>query len=272
MMAVRRLQGLRCVVTGASSGIGLALARQLAASGARLIVTARRHDRLQALVAEITAAGGEAFAVTGDITHELTRQQLAAESAQRWSGLDLLVNNAGSGAYGPFADSTPDRLRRMFELDFFAPVELTRACLPVLRQAASEGRRPLVVNVGSVLGHCAVPWKSEYCAAKFALRGWNDSLRAEWSRDGIDLLLASPSTTASEFFERVEVDEGQTRPIGGSRWFPPSSPERVASDILRGIRHGRSEVIPSWGGLCLVWAQRLFPAVLRWTLARQPHR
>jgi len=268
-MAGRSIQGLRCLITGASSGIGLAIARQLAAQGARLIVSARREERLRALVADIVAAGGEAFAVVGDITDEQTRRRLAAESATRWSALDLLVNNAGSGAFGPFAESSPDRLRRLFELDFFAPVELTRACLPALRAAATEHRRPLVVNVGSVLGHCAVPWKSEYCAAKFALRGWHDAVRAEWAREGIELLLASPSTTASEFFERVELGEGLARPAGGSRWFPPSSPDRVARDIVRAIRRGRREVVPSWGGRCLVWASRFFPAVIRWTLARQ---
>jgi len=269
-MAVRELQGLRCLVTGASSGIGLALARLLAASGARLIISARRHDRLETLAREINGAGGDAFVVAGDVTDEATRERLVAEVWNRWSGLDLLVNNAGGGAFGPFASSSPDRLRRLFELDFFAPVELTRACLPALRVAANDRRRPVVVNVGSVLGHCAVPWKSEYCAAKFALRGWNDSVRAEWARDGIDFLLASPSTTASEFFERVEVGEGLARPAGGSRWFPPSSSDRVARDILRAIRLGRHEVVPSWGGRLLVWANRLLPALVRWSVARQP--
>ena len=234
------------------------------------MVTARRQDRLDALVADILAAGGEACAVAGDITDAAVRQQLASLVEQRWSGLDLLINNAGGGAYGPFADSSPDRLRRLFELDFFAPVELTRACLPLLRASAAGGHRPLVVNVGSVLGHCAVPWKSEYCGAKFALRGWNDAVRAEWARDGIDFLLASPSTTASEFFERVEVGEGLARPAGGSRWFPPSSSDRVARDILRAIRLGRHEVVPSWGGRLLVWANRLLPALVRWSVARQP--
>lgn len=269
-MSVRQIQGLRCLVTGASSGIGLALARQLAAGGARLIVTARRQDRLDALVAEIVSAGGEAVAVPGDITDAAVRRQLAGLIEQRWSGLDLLINNAGGGAYGPFSESSPDRLRRLFELDFFAPVELTRACLPWLRESAAGGHRPLVVNVGSVLGHCAVPWKSEYCAAKFALRGWNDAVRAEWARDGIELLLASPSTTASEFFERVEVGAGWTPPAGGSRWFPPASPDRVAREILHAVRRGRREVVPSWGGRCLVWVHRLFPAALSWLLARQP--
>ncbi|MFM7072444.1 MAG: SDR family NAD(P)-dependent oxidoreductase, partial [Planctomycetota bacterium] len=111
-MAVRELQGLRCLVTGASSGIGLAMARQLAASGARLIVSARRHERLEKLAREVNGAGGESFVVAGDVTDEATRERLAVEVSNRWSGLDLLVNNAGGGAFGPFASSSPDRLRR----------------------------------------------------------------------------------------------------------------------------------------------------------------
>ena len=92
-----------------------------------------------------------------------------------------------------------ERLRRVMEVNFFAPVELIRSAIPLLR----EGKRPLIVNISSVFGHRAVPRKSEYCASKFALHGFSDALRAELAREGIDVLLVSPSTTQSEFFDMV---------------------------------------------------------------------
>lgn len=265
-MAARRIRGARCLVTGASSGIGRALAWQLAKQGARLLVTARRADRIERLTAELRACGHDTLQVIGDITSPEVRARIREIIASEWQALDILVNNAGSGAYGPFAASEPERLRRILEIDFFASVELTRVCLPWLRR----GDRPLVANIGSVLGHRAVPFKSEYCAAKFALRGWSDAVRAEWAREGIDVLLVSPSTTGSEFFEQVEIGAGATRPAGGSRWFPPMSPDTVARHAVRAIQRGRQEIILSWGGRLLVWANRLCPAVVNRLLQVPP--
>ena len=114
---------------------------------------------------------------------------------QETGGLDLLVNNAGVGALGEFAEADPQRLRTVMEVNFFAPAELIRAAMPLLR----AGEQPMIVNIGSVLGHRAVPLKSEYCASKFALHGFSDAVRAELADQGIDLLMVSPSTTQRSF-------------------------------------------------------------------------
>src|SRR5204862_1604528 len=103
---------------------------------------------------------------------------------------------AGIGRLGPFEAADEARLRQIMEVNFFAPVEFIREALPLL----AAGNKPIIVNVSSVLGHRAVPDKSEYCASKFALHGFSDALRAELAPQGIDVLLVSPSTTASEFF------------------------------------------------------------------------
>src|SRR5204862_1887651 len=115
---------------------------------------------------------------------------------REFGGLDALVNNAGIGALGRFDQADEARLRQVMEVNFFAPAEFVREALPHLK----AGNRPIVVNIGSVLGHRAVPEKSEYCASKFALHGFSDALRAELAPLGIDVLLVSPSTTTSEFF------------------------------------------------------------------------
>jgi len=259
-MARRSLAGARTLVTGASSGIGRAIALELARQGARLLVTARRTERLQELVDEIGALSGEATFVAGDIADPGFRAQLVDVVRERFGSLDVLVNNAGIGAFGRFDQADEARLRRLMEVNFFAPVELTRLLLPLMR----AGQRPIVVNVGSVLGHFAVPLKSEYCASKFALHGFSDALRCELVRDGIDVLLVSPSTTTSEFFDNVvDSQEKPNAPVTKAM-----SPAMVAKKTVRAIEQGRNEIILSVGGKLLVWFDRLFPTAANWVMAK----
>ena len=196
-MARRSIDGSRAIITGASSGIGRAIAAEMARRGARVVLTARRADRLEQLAGELRQQGAVAYCVAGDITEADVRQQVLAAAQEHLGGLDILVNNAGIGAIGPFAAATEQQLRRVMEVNFFAPAELMRLALPLLRLA----ERPIIVNIGSVLGHRAVPKKSEYCASKFALHGLSDSVRAELAGEAIDLLIVSRSTTRSEFFD-----------------------------------------------------------------------
>jgi short-subunit dehydrogenase len=259
-MARRTLAGSRGLITGASSGIGEELARQLSAEGVRLVLVARRADRLEQLCAELAGRGGSAHFVAGDITAPEVRQAALDAAQERLGGLDILVNNAGIGAIGPFSSADPQRLRRIMEVNFLAPAELIRAALPLL----GRGTRPLIVNVGSVLGHRAVPKKSEYCASKFALHGFSDALRAELCHEGIDVLLVSPSTTQTEFFESVIERQGELPWLkAGSAPAP-----RVARQAVRAMRRGRHEIILTPGGKLLVWLDRLMPPVINRLVAR----
>lgn len=257
-MAKRSLAGLRILLTGASSGIGRELAIQLVQQGAHVFALARRRERLEALADEINRPELFAFC-EADVTDPSQRSAALEACVARFGGLDVLINNAGSGAIGPFVASTEERLRRVMEVNFFAPVELIRLAIPRLQQ----GSRPLIVNVSSVLGHRAVPQKSEYCASKFALHGFSDALRAELAHENIDVLLVSPSTTETEFFEKVAGDSH--RPHGR---FGAMSPAQVARATIRGMRSGRHEIILSAGGRLLVWLDRLCPPLADWLVAR----
>ncbi|MFT5526575.1 MAG: short-subunit dehydrogenase [Pirellulaceae bacterium] len=251
-MATRRLQNARILVTGASAGIGREIALQLAAKKALLLLTARRADRLEELATEIESDHGVApLWIAGDITDPNHRSALLETCQSKLGGLDALINNAGIGAIGRFDKASQDRLRQVMEVNFFAPVELTRAALPLLR----EGQRPIIVNVSSVLGHRAVPKKSEYCASKFALHGFSDALRAELSETGIDVLLVSPSTTKTEFFDNVIENEDQLPwlALGGQ------NPRSVAKAAVSAMGWGRHEIILTAGGKLLVWLDRLCP-------------
>jgi short-subunit dehydrogenase len=260
MMARRKIAGSRVLITGASSGIGRQIAAQLARRGAAVVVTARRADRLDHLVDQVVQHGGTAYAVAGDLNRPEVRQQALDAAVRHLGGLDALVNNAGVGAIGPFGTADPNRLRPIMELNFFVPVELTRAALPLLQQ----GNRPIVVNIGSVLGHRAVPGKSEYCASKFALHGFSDALRAELVPRGIGVLLVCPSTTESEFFDRAHQSQG-ARTAWRGRAMPASV---VARKTVSAMRRGKHEIILSPGGKALVWLDRICPPLADWLVAR----
>ena len=250
----REISDSRVIVTGASSGIGRALVVELCRGGAKVVAVARRAERLAELAALVCQAGGVVETLAGDITDPAVRQQAIARVDERFGGLDILINNAGIGAMGLFEEATAERLRRVMEVNFFALVEMTRAALPLLKQ----GRRPMIVNVGSILGHRGVPHSSEYAASKFAVHGFSEALRTELSVHGIDVLVVAPGTTETEFFDRV------IERTSAPKWpeHKPVSPAAVAQAIVAAIRRGKAEIIPYFWGRVLVWLNRLSPRLM----------
>lgn len=256
----RELKNRRAVVTGASSGIGFETALELVRQGVSVVVVARREDRLQQLVDQITALGGKVESVVGDITDPETRRRALDAAQANFGGLDILVNNAGIGAMGLFEEADPQRVRRIMEVNFFALVEMTRLALPLLKQ----GVAPIIVNVSSILGHRGTPHNSEYSASKFAVHGFSESIRAEFTRLGIDVLVVSPGTTETEFFDRAI--EKKTEP----NWpkHKPISAAAVAKQIVRAMRAGRHEIVPYRWGRVLCWLNRLSPRLVDGIMAR----
>jgi short-subunit dehydrogenase len=253
-MARRTIAGSRVAITGASSGIGQALARELAAQRALLILNGRREEKLRQLADELGQQGAKVAVVVGDVTEPLVRQTIVDRADQQFGGLDVLVNNAGIGALGRFADAAPERLREIMEVNFFALSEMTRLALPVL----ARGRAPLIVNIGSILGHRGIPLSSEYCASKFAVRGFSESLRAELAGQGIDVLVVSPGTTETEFFANVIERRGKVA-WADRRGVPAAV---VARKTVRAMQRGAHEIIPNTQGWLLVWLNRLSPRLV----------
>jgi short-subunit dehydrogenase len=267
----------RAIVTGASSGIGRAVTLELARGGAMVLAVARREDRLKLLADEAVALPGKVITLAGDITEPQVRQRAIDVVQKEFGGLDLLVNNAGVGAMGRFEAADPQRLQRIMELNFFALVEMIRLALPLLKgqpsvlkgQPNSEGDScifasqkfgqflRMIVNVSSILGRRGVPYNSEYCASKFAVTGFSESLRTELVRHGIGVLVVDPGTTETEFFDRVI--EQTEKP----KWpeHRPVSAEVVAKAIVKGIRLGKHEIVPYRWGKVLLWLNRIMP---RW--------
>jgi len=250
-MARRDIQGSRVIVTGASSGIGRAIALELARQGGKVVCLARREDRLQSLAKEIVSLGGSIVCVAGDVTDAVARARCMEAAQSHFGGLDILVNNAGVGAIGPFETADPQRVRRIMEVNFFALVEMTRSALPLLKQ----GRRPMIVNISSILGRRGVPYNSEYAASKFAVHGFSESIRAEFVTAGIDVLVVGPGTTDTEFFDQVIESKG------GPKWpeHKATTAEAVAQATVRAIRRGSHEITPYLWGKVLVLLNRFSP-------------
>ncbi len=259
-MAKRGLSKKRVVITGASSGIGWHLALQLAEEAAEIVACARREERLAELKRQIESAGGRCLTVPGDITDSQTRAKVLETCQRELGGLDVLINNAGIGAMGRFDEADSKRMREIFEVNFFAIADMIRESLPLMKQ----GSQPIIVNISSVLGHRAAPLKSEYCASKFALHGFSDSIRAELAQNQIDILLVSPSTTDSEFFDQaIEDSTNKNWKKGGA--MPP---EVVAAKTIRAIKKGKHEIILTHGGRFIVWMDRLIPGIANRVMAR----
>ncbi|HEV2348194.1 MAG TPA: SDR family NAD(P)-dependent oxidoreductase [Actinocrinis sp.] len=219
--AARRLIGTTAVVTGASSGIGAATARTLAARGASVVAIARRADRLDQLADEITADGGAMLALPADVTDadQLREAIDAAAGAFGHGRIDILVNNAGVMLLGPAATASLDDWRRMVDLNLTALLAATHAALPHLLRAAESGPREVadLVNISSIAGRVARNGSNVYNATKFGVGAFSESLRQEFVTRHLRVSLVEPGAVDTELRDhlRPEIREAQTRRFAG---------------------------------------------------------
>jgi NADP-dependent 3-hydroxy acid dehydrogenase YdfG len=193
------LDGRVALVTGASSGIGAATARSLAAAGARVAMAARRSDRLKELVERVRHAGGEAAAVSADVAEQASAEQMVAATIDRFGRLDILVNNAGVMMLARFTDGSPEDWRRMLEVNLLGLFYATRSALPHLKRSG----RGHVVNVSSVAGRIGFPTGAVYSATKFGVVGFSETLRHELLADKIRVTVIEPGAVESELIDHV---------------------------------------------------------------------
>jgi len=262
-MPRRTLTGKRVLITGASQGIGRALAVAAARAGARVLAAARTNSLLVELANEVRAAGGVLETVAADVATPAGRDALRDAAVAAFGGLDILVNNAGIGATGHFVECDPASLRAIFEVNLFGTCELTRLCLPLLR----AGERPLIVNVSSVLGRRGYPARSFYSASKFAVQGWSDALRAELSPHGIGVLVVNPGLTRTNFSENM-LERSARLPLDHLRGM---SAEAVADATVRAIERGKAEITLTFNGKLLLLVTRFAPWVFE-VIARRKIR
>jgi short-subunit dehydrogenase len=245
------------LLTGASSGIGAALAREFARRGYHLALTARRADRLEELAGECRGLGAEVVVIPADLADTKAAGRLVEGVVAAFGGLDVLVNNAGYGLAALFADSQPADLVRQLDVNLVTPILLARLALPHLVE-----RQGTILNVGSSMSAVAVPAYGVYGTTKAALAYWNDALRREVGRLCVTVCLVEPGPVETEFFDAVA---GQRAAEPGPWDFRPPAfisarPDDVARRIARLVDRPRRRVSVLRR---VVWPLRIAGALFR---------
>jgi short-subunit dehydrogenase len=247
------------LITGASSGIGEELARQLGLQGAKLALTARRKDVLGALAQKIAAQGGaEPLVVECDVTREGDLERAVAATVQRWGKLDVVIANAGFGVTGNLSQLSLEDYRRQFETNVFGVLRTIYAAFTEIEKARGH-----IAIVGSVSGWAASPGGSPYAMSKFAVRALANSITPELQRAGVKVTLISPGFVESNI---RRVDNQGTFHSGAKDTVPAwlvMNTETAVRQMLRAIAKGKREAIITRHGKILVAVQRFMPWVLR---------
>jgi uncharacterized protein len=248
------------IVTGASSGMGRLVALELGRQGAQVVLAARSAKELDAVVAEITAAGGTALGVTTDVTRQADVDQLVERTLERFGRIDALINNAGYGVFAPLEKAEIGDIEGMMDVNYFGTIRCLRAVLPVMRR---QGRGH-IINVASVAGLVSTPNMGAYSAAKHAVVAATQALQVELHGSPIKCSMICPGPVDTPFFNRADYNQMSRF----AKIFGILKPVQVAGLIVHLIDHPRTiRVIPR-GFHILAIAYRLFPfltkRVLRW--------
>jgi short-subunit dehydrogenase len=260
-MARRQISGLRLLITGASQGIGKALTVAAARRGAKVLAVARNANLLDDLKHHLAHEGHPIETLVADVTVPQDRGRMVATAQEKFGGLDVLINNAGIGATGHFVEASPERLRRIMEVNFFGLTETTRAFLPLLR----AGRTPAIVNISSIAGLRGIPARSEYSASKFAVEGFSEALRAELAKWNIDVLVVCPGLTQTNFSANM-IERKALMQVDHMRGM---SAEAVAEATLRALELGKTRTVLTFQGKLLAFVSRFLPRLADRIAARK---
>ncbi len=245
------------LITGASSGIGAELARQLAACGAHLVLAARREERLRKLVSEIDGMGKRAIAVTCDVTRDGDCEHAVAEAIAEFGRLDVVIANAGFGVVGRVEHLSVDDYKRQYETNVFGVVRTLKAALPEVQKV--KGR---LVVMGSVAGWIALPESSAYGSSKFAVGAIAFSLRRELAYSGTSVTLISPGFVASEIsqVDNTGVHHADAKEGRPSRMIMAT--DVACAQMIRAIRRRKAHAVITGHGKLGVFMTRHFPWLL----------
>ena len=231
-----KLAGRVAAITGASSGIGLAVAHRLAREGVGVVLGARRAERLEDAVRAIRSAGGRAEAVVMDVTSAADVRRLVARAQEAFGGLDIMVCNAGFGYYGTVEETPGETMQRMMDVNFMGTFHGAAAALPIFR---ARGRGHLII-VSSIVGRRGIPLMSGYSATKAAQAAFAESLRGEFAGTAISVSTVFPISTDTEFRYAMQRDYGHD--ITGLG--PKQSMDDVARAVVACVHRPRPEVYP----------------------------
>jgi short-subunit dehydrogenase len=256
----KTFEGKTAFITGASAGIGESIAREFVRQGGKAALAARRADKLEALVAELRAGGGDAIAVACDVCDRASIDAAVAETVRHFGGIDVGIANAGFGVSGVATKLETEDYRRQFETNVFGLIDTTYALLPHLR--ASKGRLGLV---GSVMGRLGLPASAPYCASKFAVNGFGESLYYDLAELGVSVTLINPGLVASELRSLNNRGQHTGKPDPAPQWLVMPA-ETAARNILRALYRRKPEYIVTGHGQFAAFMARHCPRLTRLVL------
>lgn len=252
------LKGKVVVITGASSGIGKALAYAFDEHKAKLVLAARNIEKLSEISAELKRNGLEVLTVQTDVSIEADCRRLITETIEHFGGIDILINNAGISMRALFADLNLDVIRQLMDVNFWGTVYCTKYALPqLLRNQGS------VVGVISIAGHVGLPGRTGYSASKFAVRGFLDALRTENLKTGLHVMVVAPGFTASNIRKVALAADGKPQGESPRDENKMMSSETVAQHIVKGILKKKKSIVLTFKeGKLTVTLNKFFPSLV----------
>ncbi len=257
--AILIMQNKVVIITGASSGIGLALAREFAQRGNKLVLAARSADKLQEIEEELKSQGADIITVITDVSVEADCRNMVEKAVEKFGRIDILINNAGLSMRALFKDVDLSVLKQLMDVNFWGTVYCTKYALPYLIQ--SKGT---VAGISSIAGYVGLPGRTGYSASKFAMHGFLEALRVENLKTGLNVLIAAPGFTASNIRKTALTNDGSQQGETPRKEEKMMSASEVAKHVAHAIEKRKSTLILTFvEGKLTVWLKKWMPDTLQ---------
>jgi len=266
---MKSLQHKRCLITGAASGIGRAIALQLCPHQPRLALVDKDLDKLKAVAAECRSLGADVALFPCDLIDRAAISQMTSAVQEKWGSVDLLVNNAGVAFYGPTENMSQAQWDWLLQINLLAPIQITREVLPGMLTLPEAH----ILNLCSISGLVAAGRFAAYHVSKFGLVGFSEAMRAEYVRRGIGVTALCPGPVSTNLYNTAVSGRPDKAVPNPPRWLC-ATPEAVAKKAIRAIQKNRGMVVITPMAHLLWRAKRLMPGVLDWLnrLTRKKHK
>ncbi len=245
------------IITGASSGIGKALAYEVSKKGAKVIIAARREQKLIELQKELEKSGTEVLSVKTDVTSEADCKTLIDKTVAKFGKIDILINNAGISMRAAFKDLDLKVIKNVMDVNFWGTVYCTKYAIPYLLESSGS-----VVAVSSITGYTGLPARTGYASSKYAVHGFMESLRIEHLKTGLHVMVIAPSFTESDVRKNALTFDGSPQGVTPRNEESLMSSEDAAKIMVKAIIKRKQALVMTWKGTAIVFLRKVFPRFL----------